>query len=58
MYFKNEAGKVYIKSGCVYVYLEMYSIRITPKIENDIDLFLKNEFDTHVEILKEVVERA
>lgn len=60
MYFKNEAGKVYIRKGCVYVELDMYSIRITPKIEGkeNIELFLRNEFETHVEILKEAVEEA
>ncbi len=58
MYFKNEAGKVYVKRGCVYVELDMYSIRITPKIEENVELFLRNEFEAHVELLKEAVEEA
>lgn len=58
MYFKNDAGKAYIRKGCVYVELDMYSIRITPKIEENVELFLRNEFETHVELLKEAVEEA
>lgn len=55
MYFKNEAGVVYIKNGSLHVELEMYSIMLTPKLEENIELFLRNEFDAHVEILKEAV---
>ncbi|MFC4772001.1 hypothetical protein [Enterococcus hermanniensis] len=58
MYFENEVGKVCIENNYVYVELEMYTIKITPKIEDkeNRELFLKNEFEAHVELLEKSIE--